>query len=104
MRKQNGPQAAQLRQLAAALESVAAGMIQLASDLDGTGGHGAAGHGAKRLDAGAAAAYLGMEKQTLANWRATGTGPAFVRVGGRIEDFAKDLDGWLEARKMAAAS
>ncbi|MGC2941962.1 helix-turn-helix transcriptional regulator [Brevibacterium sp. FAM 24638] len=34
---------------------------------------------------------------TLANWRATGTGPPFIRIGGRILYRRVDLDRWAAA-------
>lgn len=47
-----------------------------------------------RLDAQAAANYLGLSPRTLANKRSDGSGPPFVRLG-RIFYFQTDLDEWL---------
>lgn len=52
------------------------------------------------LDTTAAAAYLGgIAVRTLANWRARGEGPSYVRVGTRIAYRIEDLDSWLLARR-----
>lgn len=44
-----------------------------------------------------AAAYLGVSPQTLNNWRCTGRGPKFVRVGRLIRYRLEALDKWIEA-------
>jgi excisionase family DNA binding protein len=42
-----------------------------------------------------AAEYLGCSPKTLQNWRSSGKGPRFVRIGGKIAyDFA-DLDAFI---------
>ena len=44
-----------------------------------------------------AAKYLDTSVNTLNDWRAKGTGPAFKRVGQRMVRYARtDLDQWLE--------
>lgn len=42
-----------------------------------------------------AAIYLGLSEGTLANKRITGDGPRFIKPGGRIFYFKRDLDAWL---------
>ena len=50
-----------------------------------------------RMDAENAAAYLGKQTATLANWRSAGTGPKFHRRGrrGQCWYYKHDLDAWL---------
>ena len=36
--------------------------------------------------------------QTLANWRAKGKGPPFIKAGGRVVYPGKALNEWLERR------
>lgn len=56
------------------------------------------------LTAEEAAIYLGLAHQTLANWRARGQGPAYVRLGGagrpRIVYLIEDLDAFLRANRV----
>jgi hypothetical protein len=42
-----------------------------------------------------AAIYTGFSEGTLANWRVTGKGPAFVKKGSRIFYYKQVLDDWL---------
>ncbi len=42
-----------------------------------------------------AADYVGCSMKTLAMKRCTGTGPEFVKVGGRIFYYQADLDLWI---------
>lgn len=44
----------------------------------------------------AAADYLGVAAQTLANWRYLGTGPRYFRVGQLVKYDQGDLDRWLD--------
>ena len=60
-------------------------------------------------DAVAAAAYLGGQKsplspKTLANWRCSGLGPRFCRVGGRVRYARADMDAWLAERLCGSTS
>ena len=48
-----------------------------------------------------AAAYVGVSRKTLSNWRALGEGPAYVRLGrsgARIVYRVADLDRYLAER------
>lgn len=51
------------------------------------------------LTADQAAEYLAVRVQTLANWRTTGKGPAFVRIGRLIRYRLSVLDSWIEANQ-----
>lgn len=44
-----------------------------------------------------AAERLGVRASTLANWRWTGSGPRFLKVGGRVRYRLFDLAEWLES-------
>ena len=35
---------------------------------------------------------------TLAHWRAEGSGPAYIKIGGRVAYRGGDLNLWLESR------
>ena len=37
---------------------------------------------------------------TLAHWRCEGRGPAYIRVGQRIAYSGRDLNAWLQARRV----
>ncbi len=50
---------------------------------------------------------LGVSRQTLHRWRATGKGPAVVRLAGErghIRYRQEDVDSWLAARRIAEVS
>lgn len=42
--------------------------------------------------------------RTLANWRWSGSGPKFTRIGGRILYPRKDLEEWEERRTVEHTS
>ena len=42
--------------------------------------------------------------RTLANWRTTGQGPKYVKVGGRVLYRAADLDTWEAKRTVECTS
>lgn len=56
------------------------------------------------LTAEEAAHYLGLSRQTLANWRVRGKGPAYSRLGGSgrpvIVYLREDLDVFLRANRV----
>lgn len=56
-----------------------------------------------RLDCASAAAYLGLNEKTLANYRCKGIGPKFVKRG-RVFYFQKDLDDWLNAGRAQSTA
>jgi hypothetical protein len=56
------------------------------------------------LDTAGAAALLGIPARTLANWRSSGYGPRFVKLGsgGRTSTVryrVAELERWLQARE-----
>lgn len=51
------------------------------------------------LDGDQAAAFLGLQRRTLENWRWRGEGPPFLRVGRAIRYSRKDLAAWLDVRR-----
>ena len=56
----------------------------------------------------AAAAYLGLQPQTLRRWRMHGTGPTYIRLGNharaRVGYRERDLVGWLEAHAFSSTA
>lgn len=46
-----------------------------------------------------AAEFLGVSEATLRNWRSSGDGPPFFRVG-RIFYWKRDVDRWLLSRRV----
>lgn len=49
-----------------------------------------------------AAAYLGLAPNTLTNRRCLGTGPTYLRIGGRIRYRPSDVIAWANAGEVAA--
>jgi hypothetical protein len=49
-----------------------------------------------------AAAFVDVEARTLANWRALGKGPDFIRDGGFVRYRVGDLKKWRQKRGKAA--
>jgi len=47
-----------------------------------------------------AADYLGLNRQTLANWRSKEKGPSYCKLGRRIIYMIEDLDAYLQARRV----
>jgi hypothetical protein len=58
------------------------------------------------LDAGdLVARYNGkVSSKTLANWRSTGNGPAYVKIGGRVMYPLERVEEWEAARELAGLS
>lgn len=48
------------------------------------------------------AAYLGVKKRTLQNWRQRGEGPPFVRLGARIGYRLSRLDAYIAANEFTS--
>lgn len=46
----------------------------------------------------------GITEKTLANWRCEGNGPKFVKIGGKVAYFEKDLIAFLESRRFSSTS
>jgi predicted site-specific integrase-resolvase len=51
-----------------------------------------------------AAQRLGVEVSSLANWRWSGRGPAFVKAGGRVRYRLTDLAEYLDAQTRTSTS
>lgn len=51
-----------------------------------------------------AARRLGIESSTLANWRWSGRGPRYVKIGGRVRYRAADLADYLDDRTRTSTS
>jgi len=52
----------------------------------------------------ATAKVLSVTPNTLAKWRITGEGPVFYRVGRAIRYDPKDVQAWLDSRKVRSTS
>lgn len=48
-----------------------------------------------RMDTKNAALYLGLSDKTLAMKRCDGTGPKYVKCGGKVFYFKSELDDWI---------
>jgi excisionase family DNA binding protein len=51
-----------------------------------------------------AAERLKVAEKTLANWRAQGVGPAFVRVGRIVRYTDEDLASWLKSKARTSTA
>lgn len=51
-----------------------------------------------------ASRVLGIAPKTLRNWRANGTGPAYLKSGNRTLYRVEDLDAWLAAQVIGGAA
>lgn len=47
-----------------------------------------------------AASFLGLSRQSLANWRCQRRGPVYHKIGGRIIYRAEDLEQFLHANRI----
>lgn len=47
---------------------------------------------------------FGIQPKTLANWRCSGRGPAFVKIGGHVRYRPQDLKTFLDSRVFASTS
>jgi predicted DNA-binding transcriptional regulator AlpA len=56
------------------------------------------------LDGNAAAAYLGIAKQTLAKWRVEGRGPPYLKLGGAVRYAAADLNAWIQVQRRRSTT
>ena len=56
------------------------------------------------LSPGEAATRLGLEPGTLANWRWSGRGPMFVKLGGRVRYRLADLAEYLDRQTRTSTS
>jgi predicted site-specific integrase-resolvase len=51
-----------------------------------------------------AANYIGVAPKTLANWRVSGFGPAFVKLGGAVRYLRGDLDSFIKQNRRRSTS
>jgi hypothetical protein len=51
-----------------------------------------------------AAAMLGVEESTLAQWRCAGIGPAYFKIGRRAFYADNDLKAWITAQRREPAA
>ena len=52
----------------------------------------------ERMRSAEAAKYIGVNRSTLAKWRAARTGPPYHRCGARIIQYYRaEIDAWFEA-------
>lgn len=49
------------------------------------------------------ASRLKKSKATLKSWRASGQGPAFLRVGRHVRYRPSDVEAWLERQRVQAS-
>jgi predicted DNA-binding transcriptional regulator AlpA len=47
---------------------------------------------------------IGVTEGCLAKWRLTGEGPRYINVGRRIAYDPKDVQSWLDARRVSSTS
>jgi len=48
--------------------------------------------------------YLGVSRETLAHWRVSGSGPKFIKVNRIVAYDLKDIEDWLDARRVSSTS
>ncbi|SOC93579.1 hypothetical protein SAMN05216358_3760 [Rhizobium sp. AN5] len=56
----------------------------------------------ERLNTLDAASYLGMSPSWLNKSRLFGTGPVYLKTGGRVQYDTRDLDAWLAGSRRTA--
>jgi len=56
------------------------------------------------IDTEAAAAYLGLKKTTLEQWRSRGGGPFFYKMGHRCFYRREDLDAYAHSRRRRSTA
>lgn len=47
---------------------------------------------------------IGITEGCLAKWRLTGEGPRYIKVGRRIAYDPRDVQTWLDARRVSSTS
>jgi predicted DNA-binding transcriptional regulator AlpA len=47
---------------------------------------------------------IGIKAKTLDNWRSTGGGPPYYKIGGRVVYDDAEVDDWLAARRRTSTS
>ena len=56
----------------------------------------------KRMTTAEAADYLGCRPTTVSNWRQSGAGPTFLKLGGKVRYDPVDLDAWVASRRRTS--
>lgn len=56
------------------------------------------------LSAEQAAELLGIHRQTLANWRVSGAGPRFIKLGARVLYSPEEITTWLADNTRTSTS
>lgn len=56
------------------------------------------------LDTAAASRALGISVSTLEKWRVAGIGPRFLKLGRLVRYSRRDLEQWLDARRVQSTS
>lgn len=54
----------------------------------------------KWLSSGEVAEMLGVTQRTVENWRGSGKGPAYARIGSNIRYREEDVLAWVEANMV----
>jgi predicted site-specific integrase-resolvase len=47
---------------------------------------------------------LGISEASLARWRCDGSGPAFVKIGGKVGYLDEDLDAFIERSRRRSTA
>ena len=47
---------------------------------------------------------LSLSVSTLAQWRCTGRGPAWLKIGGKVRYHSEEVDRWIEAQGKGVPS
>ena len=50
------------------------------------------------------AEFLGCSEWTLAAWRCAGTGPKYLKLGGRVRYSAADVAAWVESHTATSTA
>jgi predicted DNA-binding transcriptional regulator AlpA len=58
----------------------------------------------KFLKTAAAAEYLGLSTKCLENWRITGQGPVFIKMGRSVRYTVEDLEDFVSSAKQTSTS
>lgn len=57
-----------------------------------------------RLTREEAAYYIGISAETLATWATRGGGPVYIKVGSRCIYLQRDLEAWMQARRVSSTA
>lgn len=51
-----------------------------------------------------AATHSRLSQPTMERFRISGEGPVFIKLGGAVRYFRRDIDAWLESRRVRSTS